>query len=182
MSAPSIKVRNAGVGRITISDNAGNSLVIPVTRGDFSLGPLPGDGVLNDVVKHRARGKRVSESYGDKIDPAVSFSMWLTNIIGQDTVKPGTLAEFMAKQGAYSDVVPTSGDAPNVPKTFNLLWEQLGSRLVATEGVEAVLMKDFRGSLQIEESDDGNSIACSGEVWGDVVVTNASGSITYTTI
>jgi hypothetical protein len=180
MSAPSIKVRNAGVGRLTISDNNGNSLVIPVTRGDFSLGPLPP--VLNAIVKHRARGRRVSESYGDKVDPAVSFSMWLTNIVGADTVKPGTLAEFLAKQGAYADAVPTSGDAPNVPKTWNLTWDLLGSRLSATEQIESVFLRDFHGELAIEESDDGDVINCSGEVWGDITVTNASGSITYTTI
>lgn len=180
MAAPSIKVRNAGVGRLTISDNAGNSLVLPFTRGDFTLGPLPAK--LNEIVKHRARGKRVSESYGEKIDPAVSFSLWLTNIIGANSTPPGTLAEFMASAGAYASNVPTSGDAPNTPPTFNLLFEMLGAQLVATEATESVLMRDFYGSLSIEEADDGNVISCSGEVMGDIVVTNSTGTITYSSI
>jgi hypothetical protein len=179
MAAPSTHVRNSNYGRLEISDGSATpvTLVIPYIRGDFKLGPLPP--VLNEVVKHRARGKRISESYGEKIDPAVSFSADLTSIIGANAVSPGSLAEFLAQQGAYSALVPTSGAASGRPKTWNLKWITEGAKLVTGDGEESVLCRDFHGRINIEEGEDGNTLSVEGEVWGSITVTNGSNTVTY---
>lgn len=179
MPPPSTHTRNSNYGRLEISDGAAvpNTLVIPYTRGDFTIGPLPP--VLNEIVKHRARGKRISESYGEKIDPAVSFSAWLSTIAGTSAVGPGTLAEFLAGQGPYASAVPTSGGAPGRPKTWNLKWITEGSKLVVGEVEESVLCRDFFGRINIEEAPDGNVLSVEGEVWGPVEVRNAGGLIVY---
>lgn len=183
MAAPSNRVRMPGQGRLTVSDAVGTSLVIPFTRGDFTLDGLPGDGVLNEVVHHEARGKRVSESYAARIYPSGQFSMWLTNIVGATPTPPGTFAEFVAKQNAYSTLVPTSGDAPHAPKTWNLLWEILGQKVVTTEVVESVSMRDVLFTANLAEADDGDMISWSYQVKGTpLTVTNGAGVITYNEI
>lgn len=179
MAAPSTHVRNSNYGRLEISDGSGTpvTLVIPYIRGDFKLGPLPP--VLNEVVKNRARGKRISEAYGEKIDPAVSFSADLTSLIGANTVSPGSLAEFLAGQGAYASIVPTSGSASGRPKTWNLKWITEGQKLVTGDGEESVLCKDFYGRISIEEGADGNTLSVEGEVWGAVEVRNGTNLVIY---
>lgn len=180
MGQVSGRVKSSGQGRLTVSDAVGTSLVIPFTRGDFTLGPLPADGVLNEVVQHDARGQRVSESYGARIYPAGGFSVWLTSIIGGDAVPPGAFAEFVAKQNAYATLVPTSGDAPHAPKTWNLLWEILGQKVSVTEVIESVSMKDVSFTANLAESDEGASIAWSYIVRGSPIrVVNGSSVLEY---
>lgn len=180
----SVKVKNANYGRLRIQDRSSPpiGLVIPYTRGDFALGPL--SAVMNDVVKIRARGQRIGEVLGDKVDPQVSFSAWLSDLIGDAATPssgsiPGALAEFLAGQGAYANAVPTSGDGDGVPKTWDLVWEVFGSKLLRGEPQMIVTMADFYGTVNVSESGEGNSIAVSGEVWGDVTVERGGNSIVY---
>jgi hypothetical protein len=183
----SVKVKNANYGRIRIQDRQTpiNALIIPYTRGDFSLGPLTA--TLNETVKIRARGQRVSEALGEKVDPQVSFSAWLSDMIGDAPAPsagtiPGALAEFLAGQGAYANVVPTSGDGDGVPKTFDLVWEVFGSKLLRGEPQMIVTMADFYGQINISEAGEGNSLAVSGEVWGDVTVERGGNTVVYSTM
>ena len=42
-----------------------------------------------------------------------------------------------------------------------------------------VTMADFYGSINVNEAVEGNTISCSGEVWGDVTVERGGNTVVY---
>jgi hypothetical protein len=62
------------------------------------------------------------------------------------------------------------------------VWEVFGSKLLRGEPQMIVTMADFYGSINISEAAEGNSLAVSGEVWGDVTVERGGNTVVYSTM
>lgn len=179
MAAPSAVVKTAVLGSLTIADGTGTpvTLSVPYTRGDLTIGPLGPK--LNELVKIEARGKFLTAAYGARVYPAMSFSAWCPNVVGSSTSAPGTLAEFLAALGAYSANVSTlgTGRPVAVKLTFTIEGTNLGD-----SADETIVANDVYCTINFAEAMDGNTLSIAGEVLGTVVVTNSTGTITYSQI
>lgn len=176
MAAPSSYIKTAALGSLTLSDGTGTpvTLVVPYTRGDLTIGPLPPK--LNELVKIEARGDFISAAYGARVYPQIAFSAWLPNVVGSDTTAPGTLAEFAAGLGAYAANISALGSGH--PMAVNVTWTVEGSNFGDSADETVVCNKVFL-VVNIAEGMEGNTISVTGEVLGTVVVTNSTGTITY---
>lgn len=172
-------VKTAAQGVISLADGTGTpvTLTVPYTRGDLTAGPLPPK--LNELVKIEARGKKVGLAYGNRVWPTVSFSAWLPNVASSSASAPGSLAEFLAALNAYSGNVSTSGAGR--PVTVNITLTVEGTSLTDSAD-ETWVFKDVHCSITPTEAMDGNTLAIQGEICGDIVFTNSSGTVTYSQI
>lgn len=179
MAAESAFIKLSTSGAIQLRDGTGTpvTLTLSYDKGDGSLGPLADK--LNESVKIERRGRFVSHGYGARIYPQVSFSAWCGNLVGSSASAPGTPTEFAAKLGAYSANTGTLGAGR--PYTIDIRWTVEGTDPGDTAD-ETITAEDVRCQITWNEAMDGNSIAISGEVLGNVVVVNSSNTVTFAQI
>ena len=182
MAAESTYIKNSIQGTVTLYDGSGvpNSLALAYDDGNVKITNL--GQVLNELVKVRRRGKRVSEAWGEKLDPVVTLSVLCGNVIGGSAVKPGTPWEFLTFKNAYSGNVSTSANAAGVrPKTVALELKIRGTD-VGDASDEVIRLNDLYVMGEFSEGMQGNRLSFSAEVLGTVQHTVGGITTTYSGI
>lgn len=177
MAVGSSHMKNSVLGSIKAVDGAGTELQLPYTLGDLKLGPLKK--ILNEDVQIEARGEYVNTVTGKRIYPTLSFSALAGNLSGGTATAPGTLAEFLTGQGAYSANVSTSGAGARRTYTVKLVIRVEGSDVGDTDDEVITCNHCIVTVDQWQEAEDGNKIAITAKIVGSIVVTNGSNTVTY---
>jgi hypothetical protein len=181
MAAPSTQVKTNTYGTLTLRDGTGTPVTLALTydKGDISISNMAAE--LNEMVPIERRGKLIAIAHGGRMYPEFSFTAFLGNIVGSDAVAPGTLIEFMGRKGAYSGNVSTLGSGTVRPYTVDLIWDIEGTNFGDTAD-ERIVAEDCRCVWSVTEAQDGNTVSISGTVYGNVVSTNNTNTVTLSQI
>lgn len=176
MAAVSTQVKTFRGGTITASDGTGTpvTLIVPVTKGDTAIGPIRE--YLNELVIITARSEIVSLAEGAPSIPTITFTAWCGNLIGSDAVAPGSFLEFGSGRGAYAANISTLGTGRTM--TFDLRMQIRGIAWGDTAN-ETIDCEDVVGEWNWNEAGDGNVLTFSGQILGDIVITNNTNVVTY---
>lgn len=100
-------VRTHVHGSFSLADGAGspNLLTSLYDLGDVAISGLSGP-KLNDVTSHQRRGKWVSDSYGDRRFPQITFTSFHT---GEGAAAPGSVQAFLTQSTPYGSNVSVQG-------------------------------------------------------------------------
>lgn len=167
-------VKSSTMGELAVIVGATSLSPVPYERGDLQitgLGPR-----LNVRKPVQRRGHFVSLHYGERNWPQLSWTAWLPNLVGSSTSAPGALAEILSGLGAYSGVTGTLGLGR--PYTVDLRWTILGATYGDASN-EVITANDAYCTLDVQEADDGNVLSIAAELYGPVVVTNGTNTVTY---
>lgn len=176
MAAPSTQPKSALKGTIVLSDGTTPTpvaLTIPFTRGDCQIGPLSED--LNEPVVISARGLVVGFTRGAPRLVQVSLSAYAGNVVGDDTVAPGSVLEFVTGTGAYAANVSTLGANRKmaVDVTLNIEGTDWGD-----SADETITPEDTVVDVNFQEAMDGNVISLTGQSLGNTVIDNDANTVT----
>lgn len=177
MAAPSTIVKTNLQGTITLKDTTGTPVTKALTydKGDFSLSGLGPK--LNEVNTIARRGKHLVNVHGARKYPEVSFSVWVTNLVGSSTSAPGTELEFLSILGAYSANTNPAGTGSRpveVSIDFAIEGSSLGDSADETIAMTKVVVTGF----DFVEAEDGNTLTFTGRVCGSVAITNSTNTVT----
>lgn len=177
MAASSDYVKTAVMGEFRVILASGATLDFEFDLGDLNISGIRSK--LNELVKIRRRGRRVSEAHGEKADPTLSFTCWGANFVGADNVPPGTELEALLGVGAYESEDSTSG--ADRPYTVDLRFKIRGASF-GDAFDETVLLEDCYLEGSFAEALDGNKFSWSAEVLGNVTFTNGANPVTLSSI
>jgi len=110
--AVSTFVKNFTHGSLLLSDGTGTpvTLTVDCMNGDFSISGLAK--ILRETAKYESRGLLKSVAHTTRTYPSGSFSAMMTAFT--EAIAPGTLADFVLNQAAYSANVSTLGASAQV--------------------------------------------------------------------
>lgn len=177
MSAVSGYVRVNTHGQITLSNGAGTiSLVLLYDRGDVKIAGL--SPMLNEHRMMSARGKHLSDAYGARKYPTISFSAYVTELISADGTNPGSMLELLSLLGAHSTLEPVSGVGR--PAAINFALRKEGSNFGRND--ETVTCTNVYWEWDYAEAEDGDTLSLTGTVMGSVVITDGANTVTYSEV
>jgi hypothetical protein len=177
MAAESGYMKTATMGTLRISDGGAVFLDLLYDRGDLAIGTLKSR--LNVVKALERRGKWVSDAYGERVYPAISFSCFMGNIVGSSGIAPGTPTEMLTALGAYVGNTNVQGTGANRPLAANLRLTMAGVPFGEpfSETMTANNVGDI--SMDFAESMDGNTLSFTGLVRTNVTVVNAANTVIF---
>jgi len=175
MAAESSYTKTSQHGSIVLSDATGTpvTLALSYDEGDLAIDGL--SEYLNEVVFHQRRGKRTSISNGERKVPTATLTIKCHNLVGSSTSAPGTPLEFMTKKNSYSANTSTW---KTVPYTFKLTLTIEGTSF-GDAADETVVLNDCFYTGGWGEGMDGNKLSCNLQIFGTIVITNSTGTMTY---
>ena len=177
MAAPSTYIKNNHMGVITAKDGSGNSLVVPYDKGDMALTGLGAR--LNETAKYEARGKYLGTGYTVRRYPQLSFSAFVSNLVGATAISPGSVLEFLTGLGAYAANISTQGTGR--PYQCDIEFSIEGTAF-GDASDEVVTLNDCEFTADFSEAAEGNSLSFSAMVLGPIVITNGSNTVTFAQI
>jgi hypothetical protein len=160
------------MGTISFSDGTGVpvTLTLSYDLGDFSVNFNGNE--LNELVKIERRGKFVSAARGARTYPTASFSVVVTSLTG--AVAPGSAADFLLKQAAYSSNETTLGTGQ--PYAIDITLTVEGTDF-GDSGDETIVLDDcVLTDLAFSEGEP-DTIAFSVEVLGPITGSLAAAEI-----
>ena len=100
-------VRTHVHGSFILADGTGSPVTLPslFDLGDVAFSGLSGPN-LNEVDTHERRGNWVSDSYGKRRYPQITFTSFLT---GEGAAAPGSVQAFLTKGTPYGSNVSVQG-------------------------------------------------------------------------
>lgn len=177
MGAESGYIRNNTMGELRVSNSDGSvALTLLYDRGDVAITPLRSR--LNARQRVSRRGKHVSSAYGARIYPQITWSGYVSELVGDSDTKPGSVLEFLTLLGAYDDVTPVNGTGRPASVNLRLLIKGSEYGLVDT----TVTLTNIEVDAEFREAEDGNTLSFTADILGTIVMTNGTQSITFNEI
>lgn len=179
MAAESSYIKTATMGTLRIADGTGTPVTLDMAydKGDLSISGLAPK--LNEHVKIERRGRFVSNAYGARVYPQVSFSCFVGNLAGSSTSAPGTPLEILTALGCYNANISVAGTGRPVTVSLRLTIEGTNFGDAADE---TVTLNNVFCTMAFNEAMDGHTLAITGECLGSVVIVNSVNSVTLSQI
>lgn len=176
MAAPSTYVKSFTSGSLALADGTGSPVTHTATldRGDTVIGPLMSQ--LNETHAIEARGRFKTLVRGKRIYPTIKLSAWYSST-DEDATAPSSLLEMMTATGGYVANVSTLGAGR--PYTTGATLTIEGTNFSDTADEVWTFTKVEWVIDSISEAEDGNFFSATGTIYGSVVVTNGTNTVTF---
>lgn len=174
MGAGSDYVKTNTMGTLSAVNGSGDTLTSEYDKGDLSIeGLRPRQNALKTI---QARGRHISEAYGEREYATVQFTAFVPNAAGDTISKPGTLLEILMGLGVYASATSTTG--VNRPHAVDLTLTIEGSAYGDTAD-ETITMENVHCTASLAESADGNTVTISGTVLGKITIGNGANTMVF---